>query len=92
VLGSLKEASAFGGIVAELVAEDAQGAGGVGEATSNLRARELLDEVSAEGFVLAVEGDFRDKEELGVRVSSYLITRIVDHYASILYREVDVNL
>jgi len=68
MLGGLEEAGAFGGIVAELVAEDAEGAGGVGEATGDLGAGELIDEVSAEGFVLAVEGDFGGKKELGVGV------------------------
>jgi hypothetical protein len=70
VFGSLKEAGAFGGIVAKMVAQDAEGAGGVGEAAGDLGTRELLDEVSAEGFILAVEGDFGGEEELGVWVSS----------------------
>jgi hypothetical protein len=65
VFGVLKEAGAFGRIVAELVAEDPQGTGGIGEAAGDLGARELLDEVSPEGFVLAVEGIFRGEEEAG---------------------------
>jgi hypothetical protein len=66
----LKEAGAFGGIMAELMAQDAKGAWRVGEAPGDLRARALVNEVGAEGFVLAVEGDFGGEEEPGIGVDS----------------------
>ncbi|MEE4145076.1 MAG: hypothetical protein V2I26_09785 [Halieaceae bacterium] len=68
MFGSLKEAGALGRIVAELVAEDAEGAGGVGVATGDLGTREPFDEVSAKGFVLAVEGHFGGEKEPGIGV------------------------
>ncbi|MCP5112534.1 MAG: hypothetical protein GY953_17040 [bacterium] len=45
--------------------QDAEGAGGISEAASGFDGRELLDEVGTEGFVLAMQGIFRGKEEGG---------------------------
>jgi hypothetical protein len=64
--GSLKKAGPFGGIMAELMAEDAQSPGRVGEAAGDFRSWALLDEVSAERFVLALEGGVWGEEELGL--------------------------
>ena len=63
VLGMLEEGRAFGGIVTELVAEDTKGTRGVGEAAGDLGRGAFLDEVGAEGLVLAVERIFRGDEE-----------------------------
>jgi hypothetical protein len=52
-------------VVAELVTEDAEGAGGIAEPPSRLGGRELLDEVGAEGFVLAMQRAFGGEEEGG---------------------------
>jgi len=52
-------------VVAELMAEDAEGAGRVAEAPSRFDGRELLNEVGAEGFVLAMERLLGGKEEGG---------------------------
>jgi len=41
--------------MAELMTEDAETAGGIAEAPSRFGGRELLDEVGAEGFVLAMK-------------------------------------
>jgi hypothetical protein len=53
--GVLEEGGAFLGVVAEVVAENAQGVGGITEAAGDLGAGQFLDEEGAEGFVLAVE-------------------------------------
>jgi len=60
-----KEGSAFFGVVAELVAEDAETAGRVTEAPRRFVGRESLDELGAQGFVLALEGLFGGAEESG---------------------------
>jgi len=65
-LGVLEERGAFLGVVTELVAEDAQGVGGITEAAGDLRAGQLLHEEGAEGLVLAVEWRFGTEEELGL--------------------------
>ena len=56
--GSREEGGALGGVVAELVAEDAEGPRCVAEAASDLVGGESLDEVGTEGFVLSLERRF----------------------------------
>lgn len=51
-------------IVAELIAEDAEGAGGIAEAAGDVGGRLLLEEVSPEGFLLALHGELRGQEEV----------------------------
>jgi hypothetical protein len=51
--------------VAKLVAQDAEGAGGIAETESRLGGREFLDEVGAEGFVLAMQRPFGGEKEGG---------------------------
>ena len=70
--------------MAELVAEDAEGAGGVGEASGDLGAGDF-DEVSAKGFVLAMEGVFGGEEKVGFCRMRYLITRIDNHSYILLH-------
>ena len=53
-------------IVAELMTEDPKGPGGIAEATGDFDRTELIDEVSAQGFVLPLEGRFWGEEEVGV--------------------------
>jgi hypothetical protein len=66
----LEERGAFVRVVAELIAEDAEGVGGVSETAGDLWARQLLDEEGAQGLVLAMEWRFGAEEELGiVRIS-----------------------
>ena len=43
--------------MAELIAEDAEEAGGVPEAAGDVGGRLLIDEVGTEGFVLALQGE-----------------------------------
>ena len=45
------------GVVAELMTEDAKSAQGVAETASDVAGGFLIDEVSAEGFVLALQGE-----------------------------------
>jgi hypothetical protein len=58
-----EEGGAFLGVVAELVAEDAEGAGRIAEAPRRLGGRELFDEVGAEGLVLAMQRPLGREEE-----------------------------
>jgi len=68
-----EEGSAFLGVVAELMAEDAEGAGGVTEATGDVGRGLLIDEEGAEGFVLALQRELGGKEEVVVPRGRYLI-------------------
>ena len=61
--GGREEGGALGGVMAELVAEDAEGPRGVAEAASDLVGGESLDEVGAEGLVLSLERRFGGQEE-----------------------------
>lgn len=62
-MGLAEEGGAFAGVVAEPVAEDAEEAGGVAEAAGDLSGGLLVDEIGAQGFVLALGGELRRKEE-----------------------------
>jgi len=66
MLGSLKESGAFGGLMAELMTEDAESAWGVMEAASDLGRRPLVQKIGAEGFVLAVKRGFGSEKELSL--------------------------
>jgi hypothetical protein len=66
MLGVLEKGRALGGVVGELVAEHTEGAWRVSEGTGDLGGRKLLDEVSAQGLILALEGIFGSEEETGV--------------------------
>jgi hypothetical protein len=59
-----KEKGAIG-VLAELMGEDAEASWGVPEAASNFDRREILDEVSPEGFVLAMGGILGFEKEAG---------------------------
>ena len=65
VAGRLKEAGALVGVMAELVAEHPESAGRIGEATGHNGRRKSLDEIGAEGLVLALRGGLRGQEKLG---------------------------
>ncbi len=68
-----EEGSALLGIMAELMAKDAEGAGGVAEAAGHVGRGLLIDEESAEGFVLALHRELGGKEEFLVGRSRYPI-------------------
>ncbi len=58
-----EEGRALLGIVAELMTQDAEGAGRITEVPSRFDGRESFDEVGAEGFVLAMQRLFGGEEE-----------------------------
>ena len=68
-----EEGSTFLGIVAELIAEDAEEAGRVTEAAGYVAGRFLIDEVGPEGFVLSLQRELGGKEEVLVARLGYLI-------------------
>ena len=65
MLDRLEEADLLIGVMAELVAEDAEGAGAVAEAAGDLVGGKSFDEVGAEGLVLSVQRGFGGEEEVG---------------------------
>jgi len=52
-------------MLAELVCQDTEASRGIPEAAGDLSRREILDEVSTEGFVLAVSGIRGFEKEAG---------------------------
>jgi hypothetical protein len=76
MLDSLEEPGALGGVVPKLVTQDAEGAGSVGKASRDFLGRRPFNEEAAQGFILAVQGCFRGKEELGFRGRCYSISSI----------------
>jgi hypothetical protein len=58
-----EEGSAPVGVVAELVTEDAKGARGIAEAVGDFVGGHLLDEVGAQGLILALQGILGAEEE-----------------------------
>jgi hypothetical protein len=59
-----EEGRALLGVVAELMTQDAEGAGRIPEAASRFDGREPIDEIGTEGFVLAMERLLGGKEEV----------------------------
>jgi hypothetical protein len=59
--------------VAELIAENAEGARRVAETTGDLGRGLLLDEAGTEGFVLALQGELGGEEEVLIGRCRYLI-------------------
>ncbi len=68
--GPGEEGLAFGRVVSELKAQDAEGAWGVAEAACDFGRGELINEVGAEGFVLVLRWGVGGQEELGGLVIS----------------------
>ena len=64
-LNLAEEGGALLGVMAELMAQDAEGAGRIAEALGGFGRRELFDEESAQGLVLPLEGLFGGKEDGG---------------------------
>ncbi len=87
----MEKAGAFVRIMAELVAQDAEGIGGVTEAASGLRSGQLFDKEGAEGLILTVVGGFRGEEEAGIWRDSYLISSIDSHILILPQYFIDVN-
>jgi len=87
-----EEGSTFLGVVAELMAEDAEGARGVTEAAGYVAGGLLIDEIGAEGFVLALQGELGGKEEVVVVGCRYLIRSAGLHNSMMLSNHVAVNM
>jgi hypothetical protein len=66
-------------VVTELVTEDPKGARRIAKPAGDGGGGFLVDEESAEGLVLALEGELRGEEELLVGLCCYLITRTRRH-------------
>src|SRR5260221_6279780 len=69
-LGLLEKARAFAGVMAELITEEPQGIGRITEAAGGFRARQLLDEVSAERLIFSMEGRFGGEKAAGLPLVS----------------------
>jgi hypothetical protein len=63
MLDGLEEPGALGGIVPELVAQDAEGPRGVAEAAGDRVGRAALHKEAAQGLVLPVERGVRGEKE-----------------------------
>ncbi len=61
----LEEAPRLVSQLAELMTEDAEGAGGIAKASGDFEGGESLNEVGAEGFVLTLERVIGGEEEAG---------------------------
>jgi hypothetical protein len=70
----LEERGALVRVVAELIAEDPEGIGGVAETAGDLGSGPLVHEEGAQGLVLAMERRFGAEEELGLVGISKLIS------------------
>ena len=79
-------------VVAKLIAQDAEGAGGVAEAAGDVGGRLVLDEVSTEGFILALHGELRGQEEVLVAGRRYLIGSAVLHISIVLQKQGVLNM
>jgi hypothetical protein len=90
--GLAEEGSAFLGIVAELIAENAEGARRVAETAGDLGRGLLIDEAGTEGFVLALQGELRGEEEVLVGGCSYLIRSAGLHIVMMLQKHCPVNM
>jgi len=78
--------------MAELMAEDSEGTGGVAETTGDVAGGLLLNEVSTEGFVLALHGELRGQEEVLVARCRYLIRSAGLHISMVLPKHGTVNM
>ena len=79
-------------VVAELMTQDAEGTGGVAEAASDVAGGLLIDEVSAESFILALHGELRGEEEVLVARCRYLIRSAGVHISMVLPKHGIVNM
>ena len=87
-----EEGSPFLRVVTELIAEDAEEAGRVTEATGYVAGRFLIDEVGPEGFVLALQRELGRQEEVLVARCRYLISSAGLHIEIVLQKQYSVNM
>ena len=79
-------------VVAELMAEYAEGAGGIAEAAGDIGGGLVLDEVSTEGFILALHGELRGQEEVSAARCRYLFGSAGLHTSIVLPKQGAVNM
>jgi len=79
-------------ISAELIHQTAEAAGCIAEACGDLGGTEALDEVSAQGLVLALQRELRGKEEVPVWRSRYLIRSAGLHTQIVLQKHLVVKM
>ena len=91
-LGLAEEGGAFLRVVAELIAQDAEGAGGIAETAGDVGGGLLFNEVSTEGFILALQGELRGQEEVLVARRCYLIRSAGLHISIVLPKHGVVNM
>jgi hypothetical protein len=87
-----EEGGALLRVVAELITQDAEGAGGIAEAAGDVGGRLVLNEVSTEGFILALHGELRGEEEVLVARWRYLIRSAGLHISILLPKHGAVNM
>jgi hypothetical protein len=87
-----EEGGAFLRVVAELITQDAEGAGGIAEAAGDVGGGLLFEEVRTEGFVLALHGELRGEEEVLVARCRYLIRSAGLHISMVLPKHGVVNM
>ena len=90
-LGLAEKGRAFAGVVPELMAKDAEGAWGIAEAGGDIRGRVLIDEESAESFILPLEWRLRGEEEVQIG-RCYPIASTVWHTHTMLQKHFRVNM
>ena len=87
-----EEGGAFLRVVAELITQDAEGAGGISEAAGDVGGGLVVDEVSTEGFILALQRELRGEEEVLVARCRYLIRSAGLHISIVLPKHGAVNM
>jgi hypothetical protein len=87
-----EEGSALLGIVAELMAKDAEGARGVTKTAGDVAGGLVIDEEGAESFVLTLHGELGGQEEFLVRLGDYLIYSTGLHIPIVLQKHATVNM
>src|ERR1039458_963331 len=87
-----EEGNAFSRVVTELMTQDAEGARRIAEAAGDVGGRLLFEEVSTEGFVLALHGGLRGEEEVLVARCRYLICSAGFHISIVLPKHGIVNM
>ena len=87
-----EEGSAFFGVVAELMTEDAKSARRVAETPGDIGGGFLVNEESPEGFVLALQGGLGGLEEIAVGRWCYLIGSAGLHISIVLQKHSPVNM
>jgi hypothetical protein len=79
------------GIVAELVAEDAEGGRRIAKTAGDVAGGLFLDEEGAESFILTLQGELGGEEEFLIRGGDYLIYSTDRHNSMMLLKHSTIN-